>query len=845
MPQSLLPVKAAIANGNLESNPSPSPEYAEVAVPLRVKHTYTYRLPVAYRQNARVGARVIVQFGRQQVTGYIVDLRESFETKSGLTDADIKPVIDLLDDEPLLIPEILTIVQWVADYYAAPWGEVLKAALPAGLNVAHEKVFRITTLGHDELERMIEKGKTNLTCRVLQLIAEAEKVSMRLIEQQVTTRQASRIVNELEKAGYIAHEHTKRQETARTKQRKSVRLLPPESRDGSLQLRTLTINQKRTLDTLANAGGTISLAELLTGASVSASTVRTLEKAKLLEVFTVDVRRDPFGGEAFPVPIDFELNEEQTRSLTEIEAAIAAGSYAAFLLHGITGSGKTEIYIRAMRATLARGKTAMMLVPEIALTPVFSRRLRACFGDQVAIFHSSLSVGERYDEWGRLKRGEARIVIGTRSAVFAPVSNLGLVVVDEEHETSYRQHESPYYHGRDTAIVRARMESAVVLLGSATPSIESYHNAHIGKYRYLHLPRRIGNRTLATATLVDMRKVFAVHQRSEVFSAELLAEIEATHARGEQSIILLNRRGFSSFVLCRSCGESIHCPNCDVTLTFHRGASALVCHYCNHRQRTPMVCPTCSGKYIHYVGEGTEQIEDLLRNRFPTLRIARLDRDTTSRRKLYEKVISEFSVGELDMLVGTQMLAKGHDFPNVTLVGVVSVDAGLSLPDFRSAERTFQLITQVAGRAGRGTRAGRVLIQTYHPDHYALRHACEQDYEGFYAEEMRYRKSLNYPPFVVLASLLVRGKDARTVLTTAAEMRTALDKANSNRECRVLGPAPAPIARLKGEYRRQILVKAHSRARLRDTIDKAIVAATERGCDAQMINLEIDPVDLM
>ncbi|MEA2172459.1 MAG: hypothetical protein QOD00_51, partial [Blastocatellia bacterium] len=461
------------------------------------------------------------------------------------------------------------------------------------------------------------------------------------------------------------------------------------------------------------------------------------------------------------------------------------------------------------------------------------------------ILHSSLTTGERFDEWSRLKRGEARVVIGTRSAVFAPVHDLGIIIVDEEHETSYRQQESPYYNGRDTAIVRANKEAAVVVLGSATPSLESFHNARGGKYTYLQLPNRIANRAMARADIVDMREVFSEHGKPLVFSDQLLAAIEETHARGEQSIILLNRRGYSSFVLCRSCGESVHCPNCDVTLTYHRSEMSIVCHYCNHRQGAPRQCPACAGKYIYYVGEGTEQIEEMLKKRFPTLRIARLDRDTTSRRKLFERAILEFGAGELDMLVGTQMLAKGHDFPNVTLVGVVSVDAGLSLPDFRSAERTFQLITQVAGRAGRGSLTGRVLIQTYHPTHYALKHACAQDYAGFYQEEIHYRKNLSYPPFVSLASLLVHGEDFTRAQTTAAEIRKALDEANRERHCRILGPAPAPLARLRGEHRIQLLVKSRNRTQLRQTIDIAFAEMSARGQDLRSINVEIDPINLM
>jgi primosomal protein N' (replication factor Y) len=429
--------------------------------------------------------------------------------------------------------------------------------------------------------------------------------------------------------------------------------------------------------------------------------------------------------------------------------------------------------------------------------------------------------------------------------VFAPVKNLGLIVVDEEHESSYRQQESPYYNARDVAIVRAQKESATVVLGSATPSLESFHNARKGKYHFVALPERIGARPMAEAKIIDMRNVFVRHGKPRVFSDELLEAIRETRERGEQSIILLNRRGYSSFILCRSCGETVQCPNCDVTLTYHRSERVIVCHYCNHREAVPRVCPSCGKKYIYYVGEGTEQLEEMLKLLFPALRVARIDRDTTARRKVFEQTLVDFSAGRIDTLVGTQMLAKGHDFPNVTLVGVVSVDAGLALPDFRSAERTFQLITQVAGRAGRGDRPGRVLIQTYHPYHYALRHACAQDYEAFYEEELRYRQNHSYPPFVALASLLVHGPDLGKVRNDSLELRKQLDLVNQERKCRVLGPAPAPLSRLKGEHRFQLLIKSRSRKDLREVADAAMKAVAESGVNLRSVNLEIDPVSIM
>ena len=841
------PAPKTTAVGRTEPDGSHTPKslYAEVALPLRLAQTFTYKLPLALREDARVGARLLVPFGRTLTTGYVVALHEALDPALGLDDGEIKEAEELLDAEPLLTPEVLEITRWISDYYAAPWGEVLKAALPAGLNSTVEQVVTITQAGRDELARLPSHRAVTAKARALRLAALDGSTTMREAARELGQARAAKAVRELASADWVTVSHRARGAQARAKKRKAVRLLPPEEHEGN-GARALTEAQQHVVETLIAEGGEMLFAELLEAARASASTVQALERRRVLEVFVREVRRDPLAGASLPKRDEFRLTEAQVEALREIGEAQSAGRYAAFLLHGVTGSGKTEIYIRAMRAAIERGRTAMMLVPEIALTPVFSRRLRAHFGQRVAIFHSSLTTGERFDEWSRLRRGEARVVIGTRSAVFAPVRDLGLIVVDEEHEASYRQQESPYYNGRDTAVVRAHRERAVVVLGSATPSLESFQNARAAKYRYLRLPKRVADRAMARAEIVDMREVFRAGGRAEVFSPELLAAIEETHARGEQAIVLLNRRGYSSFVLCRSCGERVNCANCDVTLTYHRGERSLVCHYCNLRERVPDSCPACRGQFLYFVGEGTEQIEEILRARFPALRIARLDRDTTARRSTYEQAVLSFAAGELDMLVGTQMIAKGHDFPNVTLVGVVSVDAGLALPDFRAAERTFQLITQVAGRAGRGRLPGRVLIQTYHPQHYALRHACAQDYEGFFEEEINYRKNLSYPPFVALASLLVHGEDLTRVQATAAEVRRALDQHNAERHVRVLGPAPAPLARLRGRHRVQILLKSRSRPRLRALVQMALAdAARTPGCDAGSVNVEIDPVSLM
>ena len=738
-------------------------KFVEAVLPVPIRRAFTYSVPERWQALIQRGARLKLPFGRRNVIGYAVELHAELPDGFDYDSSKIKDVVEVLDDEPLVTPEVLKLTQWAADYYASFWGEMLKASLPAGLN--------------------------------------SEKV--------------------------------------RPKRRKAVRLTAAAGPAANAA-------QQKIVDLLAGSGGEMLWTDLLERAAVTASPINSLAKAGLVEIYVQDVLRDPLNEAILPERKELELTPEQSAALDQITAAIDGEKFEAFLLHGVTGSGKTEVYIRAMRHALAAGRSSMMLVPEIALTPVFSRQLRSAFGSEVAILHSNLSTGERYDEWRRIRRGEARVAIGTRSAVFAPLSELGLVVVDEEHDPSYRQHESPFYNARDAAVMRANLNGAVVVLGSATPAMESFYNARNGKYRYLQLPDRIGGRGLAEARLIDMRDVFReVGGKDVALSPELMTGIGETLGRGDQVIVLMNRRGFSQFVLCRSCGETIKCKNCDITLTFHRRDGKLACHYCGYNEKAPRVCPQCKSEYLYFVGEGTENLADQLTRKFPDARIARVDRDTMSHKGELEQVLLDFAAGRLDMLVGTQMIAKGHDFPNVTLVGVVGVDIGLGLPDLRSAERTFQLITQVAGRSGRGDKPGKVLIQTYYPEHYALRHALNQDYEGFYEEELKYRERLAYPPFVVLASIMVKHRDHEYAARSANILRRALDDANGGRHVRVLGPAPASIARLKNEYRIQLILKGQTRRSLRDTLDVALADAEANGCDMRTVFVEIDPVSLM
>ena len=817
-----------------------SPRFIEVALPVPIQKLFTYRAPPGLADVMRLGARVLVPFGKQTLTGYISNFRAELDPASELSEDGVKEIIELQDEEPLVTEEILGLTKWAAEYYAASWGEMLKASLPAGINAATERIVSITEAGRDELSK---KGNSVAAkWAFLELIADNGELSEREIIKVLGNTSRYR-VSKLARSGFVSiHERTVATKV-KAKLRKAVRLL--KTTDDSDEAKPLTVQQQAVIDTLNATGGEMIFTELLEQAGVGASPVMTLAKRGFFEITVQEVRRDPLPKIEAAEFEKLKLTSDQKRALGEIEAGIGSAKYAAFLLHGVTGSGKTEVYIRAMQSVLARGKTALMLVPEIALTPVFSRRLQAVFGDDVAILHSNLSPGERFDEWRRIRSGDARVVIGTRSAVFAPLENLGLVIVDEEHDGSYRQNESPFYHARDIAVVRANRTDAVIVLGSATPALETFDNAHTGKYKYLQLQRRIGGRPLARAELVDMREVFKRAGKDVVLSPALIAAIEETHARGEQTMILINRRGFSSFVLCRSCGESLRCKNCDITLTYHRSEAHLICHYCNYTVKTPKECPFCESEFLYFMGHGTEQVEDLLRKRFPNLTIARIDRDTMSRKGEMAKTLHAFDRGEIDMLVGTQMIAKGHDFHNVTLVGVISVDTMLGMPDLRSAERTFQLLTQVAGRAGRGNLPGRVLIQTYYPEHYALRHAVGQDFEGFYKEEMRYRERLGYPPYFVLASIMFVHADLKYASKSASIFRDSLDRANKDGSLRILGPAQASVSRIKNKYRQQIIVKSQNRRSLREMIDHALNEAETRGCDRRIVNVEIDPVNLM
>ncbi|MGB9477659.1 MAG: primosomal protein N', partial [Candidatus Acidiferrum sp.] len=593
--------------------------------------------------------------------------------------------------------------------------------------------------------------------------------------------------------------------------------------------------------------GPLPLPQLLKLAQVSRTLIERMLRDGLLESWEepIDPVEDPF--DTGYAPPAHTLNETQERAFSAIRARFELGEFGVQLLHGVTGSGKTEVYLRSVQDTLARGKTAIILVPEIALTLWIGRQCRAWFGarfEGVAVLHSALSDVERAQEWWRVRNGAARVVVGTRSAIFAPMENLGLVIVDEEQENSYKQEETPRYHGRDVAIVRAKLENALALLGSATPSLETYHHATNGKYELLTMASRVENRELASVEIVDLREDFQRTQKANAISQTLHAAIAECLAQQTQALVLINRRGYSWSVLCRSCGASVQCANCSISMTYHKSRNRLECHYCGSIQAVPKVCPKCDSKYVYFFGEGSEHLEERLRKEFPGARIARLDRDTARTKRQYQETLGAFAGGALDILVGTQMLAKGHDFQRVTLVGVISADSSLSLPDFRAAERTFQLLTQVAGRAGRGELPGRVLIQTYYPEHYAVQDAVRQDYLSFYERELHFRRMMMYPPFTSLANVIVRDTRLENAIRWSRQLSEYFAPSDG-KGVRILGPGSAPLARLKKEHRYQFLLKSPRKLLLTKILSGALAFCEANEIPQTAVLVDMDPLSLL
>ena len=746
-------------------------KFCDVSLPVPVDQLFTYSLPVTLQHRVQMGCRVFVPFGSRKLTGVVLALSD--ETPDG----PVKEVLRLIDEHPVLDCEMIALGRWIAAYYCCPLGDVLRSMTPLTGELRTSKMYELTDAGRDAARQlMLGSDDPDPLLQVMQLL-HGRPLTEAYIKQKVP--KAAYFLKSLQKKGFVQIEDVQadRDPMRAAAERLRVTQVTP----SIIPERTkLPKWERELLAYLDLHPGSHNLAQVEVAVKNASQSARSLARKKLVTLETESPLQL-----ADPRPVR-TLNSAQLVAYQEIEIALREGKFQSFLLQGVTGSGKTEVYLRAIDACLAYGRGALLLVPEIALTPAVAGQFLGRFGDQVAILHSAFSEVERAEQWRRIQAGKARVVVGTRSGVFAPVQNLGLVVIDEEHDGSYKQQENPRYNGRDVAIVRAQGANACVVLGSATPSLETRYNAERGKYKLIQLPDRIESRPMAQVQLIDMRHEFLETRKQSTFSRALLDAVAGRLEKGEQTMLLLNRRGFSSFAACRACGERLECINCSVTLTYHRRDRRMLCHYCDYAQKIPGECPKCGSEHMQFIGVGSEKVEDELHQHFPTARVARMDRDTASGKRQFEKILFGFREGEFDILVGTQMIAKGHDIPNVTLVGVVSADVGLGMPDFRAAERTFQLLTQAAGRAGRGNIPGIVLIQTINPDHYAVRLASAQNYEGFYEKEIQFRKLMRYPPFSALANVLVRNGKQDQAMAMAGEIANLLTP--SPEGIKMLGP---------------------------------------------------------
>jgi primosomal protein N' (replication factor Y) len=815
-----------------------SASFCNVALPVPLRNTFTYAIPEALRAQVQPGSRVLVPFRKKSLVGVVVELAVTppAETK-------IREVAKVLDLVPALTPKLVDLAHWVAGYYLAPVGEVFRAMLPPVTELTARRQIVLTDTGKALATDLLQgKFLTELSRReaeFLQKLLEKKGVLQFTSYPKLGIELES--LQRLQRRGYMQI-----QETVQGRKRKVHNVIAWKS-GWTAAGNAPTEKEERIRALLETERGPLPLPQLLKLAGVSRALIERMSRDALLETWEepIDPAEDPF--DVGYSPPAHSLNESQERAFGAIRARFELGEFGVQLIHGVTGSGKTEVYLRSIQETLARGKTAIVLVPEIALTLWIGRQCRAWFGahfEGVAVLHSALSDVERAREWWRVRNGRARVVVGTRSAVFAPLENLGLVIVDEEQENSFKQEDTPRYHGRDVAIVRAKLENAVALLGSATPALETYHNAASGKYELLTMASRVENRSLAAVEIVDLRTEFQQTHQTSPISKILHDGIAECLSFNTQALILINRRGYSWSVLCRSCGASVQCANCSISMTYHKSRNRLECHYCGFIQAVPKACPKCTSKYVYFFGEGSEHLEERLRKEFPGARIARLDRDTVRTKQQYQETLGAFAGGALDILVGTQMLAKGHDFQRVTLVGVISADSALTLPDFRAAERTFQLLTQVAGRAGRGELPGRVLIQTYFPEHYAIQDAVRQDYLSFYERELQFRRMMAYPPFTSLANVIVRDTNLENAIRWSRRLSEYFSPSDG-KGIRILGPASAPLARLKKEHRFQFLLKSPKRS-----VMTKLLAGALSFCDANEIPqtavlVDMDPLSLL
>ncbi|MHC5269352.1 primosomal protein N' [Enterococcus sp. LJL98] len=800
-------------------------QYAEVIVDVPTMQTdqpYTYLVPEAWQAVIELGMRVEVPFGEgnRHIQGFVTGL-----SKQGpQTTIPLKEIVRVIDLAPVVNTELLQLADYMKEVTFSFKITCLQTMLPAAMKAAYQKKFRLLDLEHEVREKYFHQ-QTEIDWEVVEAagaltlfkkLREQKVVELRyLVKEKVAKKMVRYVKSHITLENYSEIKACLRANALRQHQ----------------LLETLKTRPKETVAFYREQG-------------LSTTHLNQGEKQGWLTFEDVESYRDPFENQSFPATQPWKLNTEQEAAVTRILAAQARKQATTFLLEGITGSGKTEVYLQVIAEVLTKGQTAMMLVPEIALTPQMVQRFKSRFGDAVAVLHSGLSQGEKYDEWRKIERGEAQVVVGARSAVFAPLKQIGVIIIDEEHEATYKQDETPRYHARDLAIWRSQYHHCPVVLGSATPSLESRARAQKKRYELLVLTKRAHETAqLPPVTIVDLKEEFA-KKNTSTFSTLLQEKITDRLMKKEQIVLLLNRRGYSSFMMCRDCGYVLPCPNCDISLTLHMDIKKMCCHYCGHQENIPRRCPDCQKDKIRYYGTGTQKVEEELQARFPNARILRMDVDTTRRKGAHERLLKAFEAQEADILLGTQMIAKGLDFPNITLVGVLNADTALNLPDFRSSERTFQLLTQVSGRAGRGEKPGEVIVQTFNPEHHSIVLAQSQDYEAFYRQEMVFRHQSGYPPFFftvkISASHPSEEVAAKKMYQIAEQLKQGLSE-----ECRILGPIPSGVSRIKNRYHYQVLLKYKQEPQLQAILRQILETSQKDQRNNLSVAIDYEPLNFI
>ncbi|HHW47149.1 MAG TPA: primosomal protein N' [Clostridiaceae bacterium] len=804
---------------------------------------YHYLIPDKLLGSVKPGVRVIVPFGaaNRPREAYVLSLPDSTDFTG------LKEIQKVLDKDPVLNEDVIELVLWMKDRYICTYYDAIKCALPSGIGIKSQRVIKIKDNGYISDPHSC-KLKENVRKILDALVECGNECEFEELKEKTDVRNFPRYIKQLEEAGYVEIEDVY---TSRVKE-KTVRVaylaLPDEEIIEEIESgRIKRIQQIRVLEMLME-NEYISVADIMRFANVSASVLDTLRKYGYINYKDVEVKRDPYKSRTIERSEPLKPTPQQADALEKIKGKIEMLEFGEVLVHGITGSGKTELYLQLIQYVIEKGRQAIVLVPEISLTPQTVERFKSRFGDNIAVLHSRLSLGERYDQWRLIKEGRVNVAVGARSAIFAPFSNLGIIIIDEEHESSYKSETTPKYRAAEIAQRRCKYHKAVLLYGSATPSVETYYRAVKGEIDLVELTERANQMDLPSVHVVDMRKELDEGNRS-IFSRKLQQEIDASIKQGQQAILFLNRRGYASFVLCRSCGYVVKCINCNISLTYHAFDERLICHYCGYTIKTPKQCPKCGSKYIRHFGTGTQKVEEEIKKEFPECSVIRMDMDTTTCKNSHEEILQKFREQNVNIMVGTQMIAKGHDFPNVTLVGVLAADSLLNVGDFRASERTFQLITQVAGRAGRGEIPGRVVIQTYNTEDFSIVSACKHDYAGFYKQEILLREKLGYPPFKNIALLIISGTSDRVAFSSAKETRKLVESefaALNGAGVEILGPSRSPVTRINKRYRWRLVIKCRDEDILINVLGKVSdMFYKKRGKNNVELSVDINPLNML